>query len=252
MGKLDGKVAVVTGGGSGIGFAAARAFVDEGARVVIGGRSEEALARAASELGPDTLAVRTDVASLPDLDRLFATVKERFGGLDVLFVNAGIVQAAPIQDVTEQAFDELFDINFKGAFFTIQRALPALNSGGSIILNGSINAHVGFGGASVYSASKAALHSLARTLTPELVGRGIRINTLNIGPVATGLMSKAGFPEEVISGFQQALNARMPLGRWGRPEEIARAAVFLASDDSSFVAGSEITVDGGLLVHTLA
>ncbi|HEU4321899.1 MAG TPA: glucose 1-dehydrogenase [Roseiflexaceae bacterium] len=251
MGKLDGKVAVVTGGGSGIGFAAARAFVDEGARVVISGRTEEALARAASELGPEALAVRADVASMADLERLFATAKERFGGVDVLFVNAGIVQATPFQDVTEQAFDELFNINFKGAFFTIQRALPVLNSGGSIILNGSINAHVGFGGVSVYSASKAALHSLARTLTPELAGRGIRINTLNIGPVITELMAKAGLPEEAISGFRQALNVRVPLGRWGRPEEIARAAVFLASDDSSFIAGSEITTDGGLLVHTL-
>lgn len=252
MGKLNGKVAVVTGGGSGIGFAAARAFVEEGARVVISGRSEEALVRAASELGPEAVAVRADVTNLADLERLFATVKERFGGLDVLFVNAGVVQAAPIQNVSEQVFDEILDINFKGAFFTIQQALPLLNNGGSIILNGSVNAHVGFAGVSVYSASKAALHSLARTLTPELVGRGIRINTLNIGPVATGILAKTGMSEEAISGFAQALSARVPFGRFGRPEEIARAAVFLASDESSFVAGSEITTDGGLTVHTLA
>ncbi|GAB4203969.1 MAG: SDR family oxidoreductase [Roseiflexaceae bacterium] len=252
MGKLNGKVAVVTGGGSGIGFAAARAFVDEGARVVISGRSEEALARAERELGPQALAVRADVNSLADLDRLFATAQERFGKVDVLFVNAGVGRVGAIQDVSEQMFDEVLNTNFKGAFFTIQRALPALNDGASIILNGSVNAHVGFANLSIYSASKAALHSLARTLTPELAGRGIRINTLNIGPIQTELLGKVGLPEDVVAGFVQALTARLPFRRFGRPEEVARAAVFLASDDSSFVAGSEISTDGGIAVHTLA
>jgi NAD(P)-dependent dehydrogenase (short-subunit alcohol dehydrogenase family) len=251
VGKLDGKVAVVTGGGSGIGLATARAFVAEGARVAISGRDAATLAAAQAELGAGVLTVRADVTRRDDLARLFGEVRERLGAIDVLFVNAGIASFNTIDAVSETDFDALMGTNFKGAFFTIQQALPVLNDGASIILNGSVNAHVGVPGASVYSASKAALHSLARTLTPELIGRGIRINTLTIGPVSTPLYGKLGLPAEALDGFAQAVTGRLPIKRFGQPDEIAAAAVFLASSDSSFVLGSELSTDGGMLINPL-
>lgn len=251
MGKLDGKVAVVTGGSSGIGLATARAFQDEGARVAISGRDEQALAAAVAELGSGVLAVRSDVTRLDDLARLFGQAREQLGPVDVLFVNAGIATFGMIDTISEADFDAVMDVNFKGAYFTIQQALPVLNDKASIILNGSVNAHVGVPSASVYSASKAALHSLARTLTAELIGRGIRVNTLTIGPVTTPLYGKLGLPQEALEGFAQAITARLPIKRFGAPDEIARAAVFLASSESSFVLGSELSTDGGMLIHTL-
>jgi NAD(P)-dependent dehydrogenase (short-subunit alcohol dehydrogenase family) len=251
MGKLDGKVAVVTGGNSGIGLATAQAFQHEGAQVVITGRDEGAMAAAVAELGGNILAIRSDVTQNADLERLFSMVQERFGGLDVLFVNAGIARLGPINTVTEAEFDSVMDTNFKGAFFTIQRALPLFREHGSIILNGSVNAHVGFANASVYSASKAALHSLARTLTAELSERHIRINTLSIGPIETPLYGKLGLPDDAIQGFAQAVSGKIPLKRFGQAAEVAAAAVFLASADSSFVVGSELTTDGGMLINGL-
>lgn len=251
MGTLDGKVAVVTGGGSGIGLATAAEFAARGARVAIAGRDEATLRQAADQLGGETLAVRADVTSLDDLERLFATVKASFGGVDILFVNAGVASTGPIEAIDEATFDRVMSINFKGAFFTIQKALAVLNDNASIILNGSSNAHVGFANASVYSASKAALHSLARTLTPELSGRGIRINTLNTGPVTTEIFSKLGVPEEAIQSFARSITSRLPIGRFGRPSEVAKAAAFLASADSSFILGSEISTDGGLGINAL-
>lgn len=251
MGRLNNKVAVITGGSSGIGYATARAFRDDGAQVIITGRSTEALETAARELGAGIVAIAADVRIRSDLTRLFEAVDQRFGRIDVLFVNAGIARLGPIGDTTEAVFDDIMDTNFKGLFFTIQLALPFLVDGASIILNGSVNAHVGFPNASVYSASKAAVHSLARTLSAELAPRGIRVNTLNIGPVETPLYSKLGLPAEAVQGFAQAVGGRLPIKRFGQPEEIARAAVFLASADSSFVVGSELTTDGGLSINGL-
>lgn len=251
MGKLSGKVAVVTGGNSGIGLATAIAFSQEGAKVVVSGRDLASLESARQSIGGETLAVQADVVKPDDLERLFAQTKAKFGGVDVLFVNAGIAKMGTLDAVSEADFDEVMDINFKGAFFTIQKALPVLRDSGSIILNGSVNAHVGFGGVSVYSASKAALHSLARTLSPELIGRGIRINTITIGPIETPLFGKIGMPAEALQGFATALTGRLVNKRFGKPEEIAKVAVFLASDDSSLMVGAELTADGGLLVNAL-
>lgn len=249
MSKLTGKVAVVTGGNSGIGFATAKEFRAQGAKVAISGRSE--VAKAVKELGDDVLGITADVIKFADLDNLFKTVHNKLGKVDVLFVNAGVAKVAPLADASEAHFDEIMDINFKGAYFTIQKALPYLNDNASIILNGSVNTYVGFAGLSVYSASKAALHSLARTLSAELIGRGIRVNTLNIGPVSTPLFGKVGLPQDALQGFATAVTAKMAVKRFGNPEEIAKAASFLASSDSSFVVGSEISTDGGMLLNAL-
>lgn len=253
MGTLAQKVAVITGGNSGIGLATAKEFLRQGAKVVITGRNAQALDQATEQLGggDDVLAVQVDVTRLDDLERLFATTQERFGGVDVVFANAGTAKVGPIEVMTEALFDEVMHTNLKGLYFTIQKALPVLNPNASIILNGSVNAHVGFANASVYSASKAAVHSLARTLGAELIGRGIRVNTLNIGPVNTALYGKLGLPPEALAQFAQSVQARLPIGRFGNPDEVAKAAVFLASSDSSFVVGSEITTDGGLSVNAL-
>jgi NAD(P)-dependent dehydrogenase (short-subunit alcohol dehydrogenase family) len=251
MGKLDGRVAVVTGGNSGIGLATATAFQAEGARVAICGRDARTLDDAARALGGGVLTVAADVTRLDDLDRLFAATRERFGGVDILFVNAGTATVGPIEAMTEAIVDDVMATNFKGAYFTIQKALPILNDHASVILNGSVNAHVGFPNISVYSASKAAVHSLARTLAVELVERGIRVNTINLGPIDTPLYGKLGLPQEALQGFAQAVAGRLPVKRFGSPEEVARAAVFLASTDSSFIVGSEITTDGGLMVNAL-
>lgn len=246
MGKLEGKVAVVTGGNSGIGLATAKEFKREGARVVITGRDARTLAEAAREIGGDVLALRSDASSLADIDELFAAVRERYGRLDVLFVNAGVGKFAAIEETEEELFDQIMDINFKGAYFTVKKALPLLSEGASVILNTSVVAHVGFPGASVYSASKAALLSLVRTLSADLVGRGIRVNAVSPGPVETPIFGKMGLtPEakdEAMSGFRE----QVPLKRFGRPEEIAKAVLFLASADSSFLVGTEIIADGGV------
>lgn len=242
MGKLEGKVAVVTGGNSGIGLATAREFRREGARVVITGRDARTLAEAARELGGDVLALRSDSASLSDIDALFEAVRERFGRVDVLFVNAGVARFAPLEETDEELFDQTMDINFKGAYFTIQKALPLLSEGASVILNASVVAHVGFPNSSVYSASKAALLSLVRTLSSDLIGRGIRVNAVSPGPVETPIFGRMGLPEDAAKGFGE----QVPLKRLGRPEEIAKAVLFLASPDSSFLVGTEIVADGGV------
>ena len=241
-GRLEGKVALVTGGNSGIGLATAKEFAREGARVVITGRDPRTLDAAAREIGGEVLALRSDAASLSDIDELFAAVGERFGRLDVLFVNAGVAQFAPVEETDEELFDRTMDINFKGAYFTVKKALPLLAEGASVILNTSVVAHVGFPNASVYSASKAALLSLARTLSADLAGRRIRVNAVSPGPVETPIFGRMGLPEEVKRGFGE----QVPLKRLGRPEEIAKAVLFLASADSSFLVGTEIVADGGV------
>jgi NAD(P)-dependent dehydrogenase (short-subunit alcohol dehydrogenase family) len=246
MGKLEGKVAVVTGGNSGIGLATAKEFGREGARVVITGRDARTLAEAAREIGGDVLALRSDASSLSDIDGLFAAVKERFGRVDVLFVNAGVGKFAPLGETDEALFDQIMDINFKGAYFTVKKALPLLKDGASVILNTSVVAHVGFPNSSVYSASKAALLSLVRTLSADLIGRGVRVNAVSPGPVETPIFGKMGLPPEATRETMNSFREQVPLKRFGRPEEIAKAVLFLASADSSFLVGTEIVADGGV------
>jgi len=246
MGKLEGKVAVITGGNSGIGLATAKEFKEQGARVVITGRDQQSLDDAKREIGGDVLAVRSDASSLTEIDKLFVAVKETFGHIDVLFINAGIGKFAPVEAVTEELFDLVMDVNFKGAYFTIQKALPLLNDNASIILNSSINAHIGMPNSSVYGASKAALLTLARTLSAELVGRGIRVNAISPGPIATPIFNRTGLPAEALEETRKSLKEQIPMKRFGRPEEIAKTALFLASSDSSFLLGTEIVADGGM------
>ena len=247
MGKLDGKVAVITGGNSGIGLATAKRFVEEGAHVVIIGRREKALKEAAAFIGRSVTTVAGDVSRLEDLDRLYGVVKEKHGHIDVLFANAGWGEVAPLAVATEAHFDQTFALNVKGTFFTAQKALPLFKDGGSIILNSS-SAHVmGVPAFTAYAASKAAVRSFARGWTMELKDRKIRVNTISPGPIETPALEKAGLtPEQVKQAVDQWVS-EVPLGRRGKPEEIAAAALFLASDESSYITGVDLGVDGGMV-----
>ena len=246
MRRLEGKVAVVTGGNSGIGLASAKRLLDEGARVAIAGRSQKTLDEAQKYLGNGTLAVQTDVAKLADLDKLYAAVSKKLGKIDILFVNAGVANFAPFADTTEQVYDTNFDINAKGAFFTIQKAIPFLNDGASIILNTSVAGQKGFGTAGSYAATKAALRSFARTAASELVGRNIRVNTVAPGPIETPIFGRTGLDKAAIDEMAQGFVSLVPMKRLGQPEEVAGAVAFLASSDSSYITGVEINVDGGM------
>ncbi|HEV3259256.1 MAG TPA: glucose 1-dehydrogenase [Gemmataceae bacterium] len=244
--NLEGKVAVITGGNSGIGLATARRFVAEGAHVFITGRRQVELDEAVRQIGKRVTGVQGDVSHLADLDRLFATVEQQQGRLDVLFANAGIPALAPLGVITEEHFDKVFHINVKGLLFTVQKALPLFTDGGSIILNASIVASKGLEAISVYSATKAAVRSFARCWTTDLRHRKIRVNTISPGPIETYIFHKAGLTREQVDEAKESLVAAVPLGRMGTPDEVANAAVFLASDDSSFVTGIELFVDGGM------
>jgi len=245
MKRLEGKVAVVTGGNSGIGLATAKRLQEEGAKVAISGRSRKTLDEAVKSIGNGVVAVQSDVASLTDIDKLFAEVSKKLGKIDVLFVNAGIAKFAPLSDTSETTFDEQYDINIKGAYFTIQKALPFLNDGASIILNTSVVDEKGTVGASAYAGTKAALRSLARTAAAELVGRGIRVNAVAPGPIETPIFEKSGLPQEAIDDFAKQILVRIPMKRFGQPEEVAATVAFLASQDASYITGVEINVDGG-------
>lgn len=245
MKRLEDKVAVVTGGNSGIGLATAKRLRDEGARVAISGRSQKTLDEAVKFLGNEVLAVQADVSKLADTDRLFDAVRQRFGKIDILFVNAGVAKFAPLDSVTEEHYDEVFDINAKGAYFTIRKALPYLNDGASIILNTSVVSHVGIVNGSVYAATKAALRSMARSLAAELVGRNIRVNAVAPGPIETPIIERTGLPKEVVDEFVKTVLASVPMKRFGKPEEVAGTVAFLASQDASYITGVEIDVDGG-------
>jgi len=244
--RLEGKVAVVTGGNSGIGLASAKRLQEEGARVAISGRSKETLDEAVRTIGNGVLAIQADVAKLAELDKLYSEVSEKLGKIDVLFVNAGVVMFAPLAETSESTYDEQFDINIKGAYFTIQKALPLLNDGASIILNTSAADAKGNAGLSAYSATKAALRSLARTAAAELVERGIRVNTVAPGPIVTPIFEKTDLPKEAVDEFAQQVLARVPMKRFGQPEEVASVVAFLASQDASYITGEEINVDGGV------
>jgi len=246
MKRFEGKVAVVTGGNSGIGLAAAKRLQEEGARVAILGRSRKTLDEAVKTIGNGVVAVQGDVANLTDVDKLYAEVSQRLGKIDVLFVNAGVAKFVPFAETTESTYDEQFDINIKGAYFTIQKALPLLNDGASIILNTSVVDRKGTAGASAYAATKAALRSLARTTAAELAGRGIRVNTVAPGPIVTPIFGRTGLSQEAIDGFAKEIVAQVPMKRFGQPEEVAGAVAFLASQDASYITGVEINVDGGL------
>jgi NAD(P)-dependent dehydrogenase (short-subunit alcohol dehydrogenase family) len=245
MSRLEGKTAVITGGSSGIGLATAQKFVQEGADVFITGRRQAELDKAKSLIGDGVTTVAADSTISADLDRLFATVLEEKGGLDILVVNSGRAEPEELGKVTEENFDLTFDLNAKAALFTVQKALPLLRDGGSVILVGSVGGYVGVNGYSTYSATKAAIRSYTRTWTREFNDRGIRFNTLSPGPVDTPMMDGQADSPEAAAEIKATFAAAIPLNRMGRPEEIAAAALFLASDDSSFVAGAELSVDGG-------
>ena len=239
-GRLDGKVAVITGGTTGIGLATAKLFVREGAYVFITGRRQETLDEAVKQIGRNVTGVRGDAADLDDLDRLFATVKREKGKIDVLYASAGWGESAVLGEITERHFDATFGLNARGTLFTVQKALPLMNDGGSIFMTGSVASVKGFPGFGVYAASKAALHAFARGWLNELKGRNIRVNVLHPGPIATPMQDLV-----LDEAGKRQFESLIPRGKMGRPEEIAAAALFLASDDSSFVNGVELSVDGG-------
>ena len=251
MKKIEGKVAVITGGISGIGLATAHRFVsEEGAYVFITGRRQSELDAAVKQIGKNNnnvTGVQGDVSNLADLDRLYATVKEQKGRIDILFANAGIIELAPLGSITESHFDKIFNINVKGLLFTVQKALPLFqDGGGSIVLTASIGGSKGEEGTSVYSATKAAIRLFARTWTVELKHRNIRVNAISPGPIDTPMTSSMVQSEELGEQLKRNLVSAVPMGRMGSPDEIAKAVSFLASDDSSYVTGIELSVDGGM------
>lgn len=246
MSQLKGKKAVVTGGNSGIGYATAQALKESGAEVLITGRSEERVHKAAETLGIQGIVA--DVSRISDIESLVHEVKRLFGSVDILFVNAGVFYPTPVGQIQEEIFDLQMGINLKGAVFTLEKFLPILNEGASVINLSSVNAYTGMANTSVYAASKAALNSYTRTAATELAARNIRVNAINPGPVETPIFGKTGLSDEQLNGFAQSMQDRVPMKRFGKPEEIAKLAVFLASDDASFITGAEYNVDGGIAV----
>jgi NAD(P)-dependent dehydrogenase (short-subunit alcohol dehydrogenase family) len=247
MKRFKDKVAVITGGNSGIGFATAQRFVAEAAYVFITGRRQSELDAAVKQIGGNNISgVQGDVSNMADLDRLYATVKEQKGSIDILFANAGVVELAPLGTITEAHFDKIFSVNVKGLLFTVQKALPLFHEGGSIILNASIATSKGFEAFSVYNATKAAVRSFARSWTMDLKHRKIRINAISPGPIDTPIFYSSTLTEEEVNQIKASLVTAVPIGRIGSPDEIAKAVLFLASDDSSYITGIELCVDGGM------
>jgi NAD(P)-dependent dehydrogenase (short-subunit alcohol dehydrogenase family) len=244
--RLKGKRALITGGTSGIGLETARQFLHEGARIAITGRNPATLEIARKELGSDVLIIPSDSADVAAQNSVAETLGRQFGGLDILFVNAGVAELKPIEQWDEAAFDRNFAINVKGPYFLVQALLPLFANPASIVLNASVNAHIGMPNTSVYGATKAALLSLARTLSGELIARGIRVNAVSPGPVSTPLYGKLGLSETDLRSVSASIQSQVPAGRFGNPSEIAKAIVFLASDESAFTVGSEILIDGGM------
>ncbi|MHB8214667.1 MAG: SDR family oxidoreductase [Candidatus Sulfotelmatobacter sp.] len=247
MGKrFEGKTVVITGGNSGIGLATAKLFKEEGANVAISGRDQKTLDEAARTIGKGTLAVKADVSKLADIERLYSEVAAKFGKIDALFANAGIAKFSPASDSSEKLFDDIFDINVKGLYFTVQKAIPFLNDNAGIVLNSSVVNSRGMVGTSVYSASKAAVRSLARTFAAELVDRGIRVNVVSPGPITTPILGRSGLPQEAIDEFADNVGSRVPMKRFGTGEEVGHAALFLASNEASYITGVDLNVDGGM------
>ncbi|NWJ24059.1 SDR family oxidoreductase [Rhizobium sp. RM] len=246
MNRLANKTALITGGTSGIGLETAKQFIAEGARVAITGTNPKTMEAARSELGDDVLIIRADASDVAAQKTVASEIEKAFGKLDIVFVNAGVADLRPIENWDEAGFERTFDINVKGPFFLIQALLPLLSNPASIVLNTSVNAHVGMPTSSVYGASKAALLSMARTLSGELIGRGIRINAVSPGPITTPLYGKLGLSEEGTKAMAAGVLAQVPAGRFGTPSEVAKAVVFLASDEASFTVGAELMMDGGM------
>ena len=246
MNRLKGKTVLITGGTSGIGLATARLFLAEGARLAITGRDPERLAAAQKELGNETFVIRSEASNLAEIETLIGQIKIRFGQLDILFVNAAVAKVTPADAVSEAQFDEIMDTNVKGAFFTIQKALPLLGSNASIIVTTSITNQLGSPNLGIYAASKAALRSLVQSLSLVLIDRGIRINAISPGPIATPIFDRFGLPPEAVQSIRETMERKSPIKRFGTPDEIAKIALFLASDDSAYVVGEEIVADGGM------
>ena len=249
MNRFTNKIAVVTGGNSGIGYATARAFVAEGAKVVLTGRNKEAVKKAAAEI--NAVGIASDQGNLQDIDQLVAEVKSLYGKVDALFINAGVGAFIPFDAVTEDQFDNMMDINFKGAFFTLQKFLPLLKEGASVTFLSSVNAYTGTPNTSVYAPSKAAMNSLTRTLAYELAPRKIRINVVCPGPIQTNIFGKLGLSEEGLQQLTGAMEQRVPLKRIGTAEEVAKLVTFLSSDDAAFITGSEYVIDGGVNLNPI-
>jgi NAD(P)-dependent dehydrogenase (short-subunit alcohol dehydrogenase family) len=245
--RFKGKVAVVTGGNSGIGLAAAKAFAREGAKVAILGRSDATLKAAQKELGPDALALKADTSKVSEIAAAMEAIKRRFDRIDVLFVNAGVGRFIPFEEVSEEFFDEIVDTNVKGVFFTVQKAAPLLSRGAAVVLNASIAAHTGLPNSTVYAASKAAVVSLAKTLSADLLQRGVRVNAVSPGPVETPIFGRMNVPEEQLKQTKEWFAQQVPLKRFAQPDEIAEAVLYLSSSQSSFVVGTELVVDGGMI-----
>jgi NAD(P)-dependent dehydrogenase (short-subunit alcohol dehydrogenase family) len=245
--RFAGKVAVVTGGNSGIGLATAKAYAQEGARVAITGRNGATLEAARKEIGPETLAIKADMSRLPEIASAMDQIRAKFDRIDALFVNAGTGKFVPFEEVTEQFFDDVMGTNLKGLFFTIQRAVPLLSRGSAVVLNASINAHMGMPGSSVYGASKAAVVNLAQTLSADLLARGVRVNVVSPGPITTPILDRMGLPEEQTRQIKDQIRENTPLKRFGDPEEVAAAVLYLSSNESRFVVGTELVIDGGYL-----
>jgi NAD(P)-dependent dehydrogenase (short-subunit alcohol dehydrogenase family) len=243
--RFNDKVVLITGGNSGIGLATAKRVASEGAKVIITGRNRESLAAAVEHIGAGAQGVVSDVAKADDLDRLYADIKERHGRLDGLFVNAGVAVFQPVETVTDATYDTLMNTNVKGAFFTIQKAIPLLASGAGIVINASVTQSKGSPMTAVYSATKAAVRSMARTFSAELIGRGVRVNAVSPGPVETPIWQRTGVPEEVAAGMKARIIESNPSKRYGRPEEVAAAVAFLMSSEASYIVGANLYVDGG-------
>jgi NAD(P)-dependent dehydrogenase (short-subunit alcohol dehydrogenase family) len=246
MRRLEGKTALITGGTTGIGRATAELFIEHGARVAITGQDAQRVAEAAAALGPQAIGIRADVSKAADMDALATRLKAEFGQLDIVFANAGIAKPRPLGDVDEAHIDEQIGVNVKGVIFTVQKTLPLLRKPASIVLTASTVAELGTAGMSVYAATKAAVRSLARTLSAELAPQGVRVNVVSPGPIETPIFGKLGLPDAAVQAWAGEITSKVPLGRFGQPSEVAKAVLFLASDDSSYMLGENILVDGGM------
>lgn len=244
--RFEGKTVAITGGNSGIGLATAKLFHAEGAKVAISGRDQKTLDEAVKAIGGDTLAVKADVSKLDEIDKFFTQVAEKFGKIDALFANAGIAKFAPVADSNEKLFDETFDTNVKGLYFTLQKSLPHLKDNAGIVLNSSVVNSKGTAQGSVYAATKAAVRSLARTFASELVDRGIRVNVVSPGPISTPIFGRTGLPQAAVDEFIAGIKSAVPMKRLGTPEEVGNAVLFLASPEASYITGVDLNVDGGM------
>ena len=244
--RFQGKVAVVTGGNSGIGLGVAKAYAREGAQVAITGRNEKTLEAAAKEIGDGTLAIQSDAGKVAEIETAMKKINERFGRIDALFVNAGVGKFVPFEKVTEEFFDETVDVNMKGVFFTVQKAIPLMSKGSAIVLNASINAHLGMPGTTVYGATKAAVINMAKTVSRDLLEKGIRVNAISPGPITSALLGRDGMSQEKVQEIKDWIQSQVPIKRFGTPEEIAAGVLYLTAPESAFVLGAELIIDGGM------